>query len=72
MKCPQEFKSQIFEKNQFWLVIILDRDAKTIFVRSRGGVLLQGYFKFGVSYFSDSIFRQILNGFRRGIFENAE
>jgi hypothetical protein len=50
----------------------LDRDAKTIFVRSRGGVLLQGYFKFGVSYLSDSIFRQILNGFRRGIFENAE
>jgi hypothetical protein len=24
------------------LVIILDRDSKTIFVRSRGGVLLQG------------------------------
>jgi hypothetical protein len=37
-----------FQKFQIGLVIILDRDSKTIFVRSRGGVLLQGYFEFGV------------------------
>jgi hypothetical protein len=36
-----------FRNFQIGLVIILDRDSKTIFVRSRGGVLLQGYFEFG-------------------------
>jgi hypothetical protein len=37
-----------FRNFQIGLVIILDRDSKTIFVRSRGGVLPQGYFEFGV------------------------
>jgi hypothetical protein len=37
-----------FRNFQIGLVIILDGDSETIFVRSRGGVLLQGYFEFGV------------------------
>jgi hypothetical protein len=40
-------KNLNFRDFQIGLVIILDRDSKTIFVRSRGGVLLQGYFEFG-------------------------
>jgi hypothetical protein len=49
---PARSKDSKFQNFQIGLVIILDRDSKTIFVRSRGGVLLQGYFEFGnVLYF---------------------
>jgi hypothetical protein len=45
---PARSKNSNFRNFQIGLVIILDRDSETIFVRSRGGVLLQGYFEFGV------------------------
>jgi hypothetical protein len=45
---PARSKNLNFRNFQTGLVVILDRDSKTIFVRSRGGVLLQGYFEFGV------------------------
>jgi hypothetical protein len=45
---PARSKNSNFQNFQIGLVIILDRDSETIFVRSRGGILLQGYFEFGV------------------------
>jgi hypothetical protein len=45
---PARSKNLNFRNFQIGLVIILDKDSKHIFARSRGGVLLQGYFEFGV------------------------
>jgi hypothetical protein len=44
---PARNKNSNFQNFQIGLVIMLDGDSETIFVRSRGGVLLQGYFEFG-------------------------
>jgi hypothetical protein len=45
---PARNKNSNFRNFQIGLVIILDGDSETIFFRSRGGVLLHGYFEFGV------------------------
>jgi hypothetical protein len=39
-----------FENFQVWVLIKLDSDAKYIFVRSKGAVLLKSYFDLGMSY----------------------
>jgi hypothetical protein len=39
-----------FENFQVWVLIILDSDAKYIFVRSKGAILLKSYFDLGMSY----------------------
>jgi hypothetical protein len=39
-----------FENFQVWVLIKLDSDAKYIFVRSKGAVLLKSYFDLCMSY----------------------
>jgi hypothetical protein len=45
----------------------LDKGSKTIFLRSIGVELLQGYFEFGMSSISDSNFGQFLSVVRETI-----
>jgi hypothetical protein len=44
------------------VIIILDKNSKTNFLRSKGVQLLEGYFEFGMSSILDSNFGLILNG----------
>jgi hypothetical protein len=49
------------------VLIILDSDAKYIFVRSKGAVLLKSYFDLGMSYEWNSNFGAFLNRVGGGI-----
>jgi hypothetical protein len=57
------------ETFQVWVIIILDRDANCIFLRSRSDVLQKLTWILGMSYDLNSNFGQILNSVREIILE---
>jgi hypothetical protein len=61
-----------FRNFHIGLVIILDRDSKTIFLGQGVVFCFRAILNLGLSYVLDSNFGQILNGVRGSIFENAE
>jgi hypothetical protein len=50
-----------FEKFQVWVIIILDKGSKYIFLRSKGSVLLKTNLDLGMSYELNSNFGQIFS-----------
>jgi hypothetical protein len=50
-----------FEKFQVWVIIILDKGSKYIFLRSKGSVLVKTNLDLGMSYELNSNFGQIFN-----------
>jgi hypothetical protein len=50
-----------FENFKVWVITILDKGSKYIFVRFQGAVLLKSNFDLGMSYELNSNFGQILN-----------
>jgi hypothetical protein len=61
-----------FENFQVWVIIILDKGSKYIFVRSKGSVLLKTYFDLGMFCELNSNFGHILNRVRERILESYD